>query len=312
MTTFSAIVINYNDSATLPQTLDSLLAQTSPFDEILVVDDGSTDNSREIIADYAARHAVIRPLPNEKNMGIIATLNRGAQAATGDFVVHCSSNDWYDPREVEYCRAALAEFPQAQMVCGNVNTWDGANNIPGKPHIMNLPQQRRVYTPADYVQENKRTCIYFNGSAMALRRVHVLAFGCHRAELRWHTDLVLYLLFAFRFPFVYVPEMFATMRIEEGRNYSDGRFRWREQREITQAMLRIFQNEFPDIGAQARKAAMLVKYDLRTLALLLQKENRWYLTPLVVWRCCMHSLFYWMRRYIPRSILMALRPYVKV
>jgi glycosyltransferase involved in cell wall biosynthesis len=312
MITFTAIVPNYNDSATLPQTLDSLLAQTSPFNEIIVIDDGSTDTSRAIIADYAARYPVIRALPNEQNIGIIATLNKGVMAATSEFIISCSSNDWYDPQEVEYCRKALTDFPEAQMVCGNAGTWDVVRNCPGKPLVTNLPQQRQCYTPDAYVKKNKHATVYFNGGAVAMNRKQILAFGNQRAILRWHADLILYLQFAFKFSFVYVPEIFSTMRLEEGTNYSDGRFRWREQQDVTIAMLRLFHDEFPEIGAKARQAAMLPKYDFRTLLILFRPEHRWYITRLVIWRTLMHTGFYWMRRYIPRNILMAIRPYFRV
>ena len=151
MVTFTAVVPNYNDSAALPIALDSILAQTSPYDEIIVVDDASTDNSREIIESYVAQHpGLIKFIQNEKNLGVIGAINVGMDAATSEFLIMCSSNDWYNEREVEICRDMLKKYPGITMICGNCATWDEARGQAGAPLILTFPQVEKRYTPAEY------------------------------------------------------------------------------------------------------------------------------------------------------------------
>ena len=68
--TIAAVIPNYNYARFLPYALDSVLAQTSPFDEIIVVDDGSIDNSLEVLARYDGRIKVIS-IPNGGQLGAV-------------------------------------------------------------------------------------------------------------------------------------------------------------------------------------------------------------------------------------------------
>jgi len=97
----SVIVPAYNASSTLPIALDSLLAQSWPALEIIVVDDGSDDNTVEVAQAYAARDNRVRCLPNSTNVGAYATRNNGMRAARGEFLTVHDSDDWSHPQKLE-------------------------------------------------------------------------------------------------------------------------------------------------------------------------------------------------------------------
>ena len=93
----SVIVTSYNYGRYLGMALDSLLNQSYRNFEILVVDDGSTDNSSEIVSEYAKKYSCIKLYthPNGVNMGIIASIRLGISKAKGDYVAFCESDDYW-------------------------------------------------------------------------------------------------------------------------------------------------------------------------------------------------------------------------
>ncbi|MFH0879298.1 MAG: glycosyltransferase [Lentisphaerota bacterium] len=110
---------SYNHAAYLPQTLECLLGQTFQDFEVLIADDGSTDNSLEIIEFYARRHARIRVLthPGYGHRGIAATSNLAAEQARGRYVAWLDSDDlWYPDtlaRRVEF----MENRPDMGLMC---------------------------------------------------------------------------------------------------------------------------------------------------------------------------------------------------
>ena len=97
---FSVIVPVYNTAPWLSCCLDSLLAQTTDLFEIICVNDGSTDHSPEILAQYAAREARLRII-NQKNRGLSAPRNAGMDAARGTYILFIDSDDWIEPQTIE-------------------------------------------------------------------------------------------------------------------------------------------------------------------------------------------------------------------
>jgi glycosyltransferase involved in cell wall biosynthesis len=89
----TVFVPNYNHGHLLPRCLDSILSQSRLPDELLICDDGSTDNSLEIITVYAEKWPVIRVIRNEPNKGILLTIRRLVQEATGELVLGCAADD---------------------------------------------------------------------------------------------------------------------------------------------------------------------------------------------------------------------------
>jgi GT2 family glycosyltransferase len=112
----SVVIAAHDAAATLAQTLDSLLAQTDPDWQALVVDDGSRDDTPLLIAAYAARDARIAGLRSSADgscHGVSAARNRGLAAAQGQRVLFLDSDDWIDPAHLLNLNAALDMHPDA-------------------------------------------------------------------------------------------------------------------------------------------------------------------------------------------------------
>lgn len=94
----SVIIACYNGAQVIPRAIDSALAQQGVDVEVVVVDDGSRDNSREVVGAYADTHPV-RLICHETNKGIPGTRNTAIGAATGDFIGFLDQDDlWYPDR----------------------------------------------------------------------------------------------------------------------------------------------------------------------------------------------------------------------
>ena len=110
----SVIIPVHNAAPFLPQCMDSVLHQTFDNLEILCVDDGSTDNSGDILRKYQASDHRVVPFFQE-NQGVSAARNLALQYATGDYLIFVDSDDWLEP---DTCQTALeaAERTRADVV----------------------------------------------------------------------------------------------------------------------------------------------------------------------------------------------------
>ncbi|HET9395094.1 MAG TPA: glycosyltransferase family A protein, partial [Nitrospiraceae bacterium] len=104
----SVIVPCYNAARYVAETLESLRQQTWPSLEVIVVDDGSTDDSARIIETFAGLDLT---LIRQSNRGQTAALNVGLARATGDFVQYLDADDLIDPDKIAIQVARLADAP---------------------------------------------------------------------------------------------------------------------------------------------------------------------------------------------------------
>jgi len=95
--TISVIVPAYNIAPWISRSLDSLLVQTHKELEIIVVDDGSSDNIREVLADYCKKYPNIRAIHKE-NGGVTSARLRGVAEATGDWIGFMDGDDYVEPQ----------------------------------------------------------------------------------------------------------------------------------------------------------------------------------------------------------------------
>lgn len=109
----SVIIPAYNASTSIHIALDSLLRQTIPNLEIIVVDDCSLDHTAEVVEKYASKDQRIKLIKKQKNEGAYAARNTGLQYITGDFITVHDSDDWSHPEKIEVQLKALLRNPKA-------------------------------------------------------------------------------------------------------------------------------------------------------------------------------------------------------
>lgn len=113
----SVVVPVYNVSAYLKQCIDSLVAQTYKNIEIILINDGSTDNSGEICDEYASNFSNISVFHKE-NGGLSDARNKGIEIARGDFISFIDSDDYVSKYFYEYLMHAATEYKSDIIICG--------------------------------------------------------------------------------------------------------------------------------------------------------------------------------------------------
>jgi glycosyltransferase involved in cell wall biosynthesis len=121
----TAIIIVYNGAEFLDESIASVRAQTYRDWELLIVDDGSSDGSREIAVRHASDDSRIELLehPDRRNHGMSATRNLGLARARGEFVGFNDADDVWLPSKLEEQVAAFDEHPEVAMVYGRSLIW---------------------------------------------------------------------------------------------------------------------------------------------------------------------------------------------
>ena len=121
----SIIVPVYNRETIIARCLNALLSQTYKNIEILCVNDGSTDNSLNILYDYQKKDSRIKIVNNEKNMGIAYSRNVGLSSASGEYIMWCDSDDWFEKTMCEKMLTSLKKHNVDLAECSTKIEFEG-------------------------------------------------------------------------------------------------------------------------------------------------------------------------------------------
>lgn len=107
----SIIAATYNGEKFLHAQLDSLVRQTYTNTEIIILDDGSTDNTRNILLGYAERYKNISVHFNAHNLGYIKNFEKGCRLAKGDYISFCDQDDVWELNKTELLMQSMGNYP---------------------------------------------------------------------------------------------------------------------------------------------------------------------------------------------------------
>ena len=179
---FSVIIPLYNKAPYIRKALESVLAQTYTDYEVIVVDDGSTDDSCAI-ADEFVREAMGNglwaideetnrqsPIANrlmllkQQNSGVSAARNNGVAQASGDYIAFLDADDWWEPTYLAKMAQLIEDYPEAGLYACNYVYYK-----PGKTHVaLNIPTGYINY-PKAYYESNAMPI--WTGATIILKRV---------------------------------------------------------------------------------------------------------------------------------------------
>ncbi|MEM7519680.1 MAG: glycosyltransferase [Pseudomonadota bacterium] len=131
MPRLSVILPVYNGAATLARALQSIADQSHPADEVVVINDGSTDTTAEVIAAWADR-LPLAVIENDPNMGLIRSLQRGTAIATGDHFVRLDADDVWRPDHLAHLVALKRRAPEAVLLAGRAELRREDGSVLGK------------------------------------------------------------------------------------------------------------------------------------------------------------------------------------
>ena len=141
---FSVIVPIYKVEAYLPRCVDSILAQSFPDFEVILVDDGSPDRCGELCDQYRARDPRVRVIHKE-NGGLVSARQAGMSVASGDYIVHVDGDDWVAPDLLERAhRAVRAHDPDVVSFPSVSTDGDAPGHRIDEPIPVGLYDRQRI------------------------------------------------------------------------------------------------------------------------------------------------------------------------
>jgi glycosyltransferase involved in cell wall biosynthesis len=191
----SIVIPTYNRSGIVRRAIDSVLAQTYADLEVVVVDDGSTDDTRAVLENYESRVRYVR----QENAGPAAARNHGMRVARGEFIGFLDSDDLYFPENVAAHLRAFERSPEAGLVYTGIEIVDheGKRIKDVRPN----PEDR------GFVFERLIRYNFITSSTVLMRRAAMEFAGSMNTSLWFAEDWYFWLRVASRFPVEYVDEI---------------------------------------------------------------------------------------------------------
>lgn len=209
----SVVLTNYNHARWLAGTIEALLAQVSGEDEIVIVDDGSTDASPEIIAGFRSRSPLVRLHAHATNRGAVAALGAGLALARGRYVYFAGADDRVLPGLFAKSLDMLAAHPAAALCCAEVRLEDWHGRVLGHRPAM-IPAWRAGFISAAATRRLlQRIDNLVLGSAAVYRTDLVRRHGGFDPELTSFCDGYLTRRLVMEHGFCFIPEVLAVWRL---------------------------------------------------------------------------------------------------
>ncbi|HEX4048656.1 MAG TPA: glycosyltransferase family A protein [Elusimicrobiota bacterium] len=209
--TLSVVLPHYNHGRYVAGCLEALLGQSRPPDELIVIDDASTDGSMPILESFAKRPGV-RLVRHERNMGCARSCADGLSLCGGDYIFMPAADDWVLPGFFEKSMAALAAHPEAGISCTLAGLADEEGRDLGLYRTPVVRDRAAYLSPREFIEEYRRHGNWVTSTSVIFRRDAVLEAGGWPAELGPTVDGYLVNALASRYGVCFIPEKLVMWR----------------------------------------------------------------------------------------------------
>ncbi len=255
----SVIMATYNREEFIEQAIDSVLTQSYEHLELIVIDDGSTDNTKALLESKYNDNRLIYHYQDNTGQSIARNVALGM--AKGEYIAFIDSdNAWTDgklKKQVEYFQA----HDETDIIYGDIITIDEHNNEVTRDNM----KRYSGYIADILVKDN----FVSNNTALAKKKCFD-ELGGMSGKVKVADDYELWLRFSSKYHFTYLPEFFALYRVMANQISSDKTRRF----DCTEVILTNFFNEFPNAVNHATKNRGWAHFYLRKFRYLLSVNNK--------------------------------------
>jgi glycosyltransferase involved in cell wall biosynthesis len=261
------VALCYNHARFLPQALDSILGQSYPRLEVLLVDDASTDNSISILQHYAAAHPNWRLLLLPENVGNCRAFNHAFRQSAGEFVIDFATDDVLLPHRVAH---HVAAFQAAGSVCGMVYSDAELIDEQGhfvRRHFRRTAQGLRPQPASGWVFADVLARYFISTPTMTMRRATLEQLGGYDETLAYE-DFDFWVRASRNWQFCFLEEVTTQKRLHP---QSMSRKGYRPHDPYLASTIRVCHKALALCRTEAERAALAVRV-------------RWELRQAIRWR----------------------------
>ncbi|MBZ5561106.1 MAG: glycosyltransferase family 2 protein [Acidobacteriia bacterium] len=239
MPTVSVVIPAFNCGQTVAEALKSVLAQTFHDFEIVVVDDGSQDNTAAGVRSAAPNAVYVR----QENAGVSAARNHGIRIATGEYIAFLDADDVWDPHKLEKQVRVLDEEPEIALVCSDFSTASSEGSVEPS-YLKHCRHARSGYVFDEVVQE-----YFILTSSVLVRRSCLAEVGGFDESLRVTEDRDLWLRICHRWKISLLTDPLVIKRNRPGNLSSDTGRAGSSRVKVFEKALRTL----PDLSSRSRR-----------------------------------------------------------
>ncbi len=208
----SVVMCNYNFGRYIESALEGFAQQTKFPDELILIDDASTDNSRDIIESYVRNFPQIIFIKNEKRRGAYESANRGLHRAKGEYIYFACSDDFILPNFIEITLSSLKAHPEAGFACSEPFYFHKKKEGEKCNEQTSFPSQ---FYPREEVAKFKQENHTFLGHTSIYKRSYVLQAGGVQKNTGPLCDWFFSHVIALRHGFVFIKAVLAHKRLHD-------------------------------------------------------------------------------------------------
>ncbi|MAK48882.1 glycosyltransferase [Marinobacter sp. UBA2498] len=244
----SVITPTFNRSDFLPESIDSVLAQTYQNFQLIIVDDGSTDSTREVVEPYLTDQRI--KYFYQSNQGQSVARNKGISESSGEFICFLDSDNAWLPNKLDRSLLEFSRFPQSDIVYGDGILIDEKSAEIGK----NTMKRYSGRITHHLLKDN-----FVSMNTTMTRRKCFDELGSFNESDRVAEDYELWLRFSTRFEFRYIPEFLSYYRVMENQISSDKKKRFSSN----ERLLLKFLEQYPDAVTSRQRRQGLSHFYIR-------------------------------------------------
>lgn len=253
----SIVTPTYNRADFIKYTIESALAQTYPNFEMLIIDDGSTDITEDVVSRYQDTRIIYE---KQANKGQSVARNRAIEKSRGEFICFLDSDDIWFPNKLEISLAAFRDNPSIDIFYSDRTTIDEN----GKEISQKNMRRHSGFIASKLLKDN-----FISMTTVMVRKKCFDELGVFDTNERWAEDYELWLRFASKYCFFYQPIYLAAYRVMENQLSSNKLVRLRANENI----ILNFLEKYPHVISAKEKKIGLANFYIRKSRFLAETDT---------------------------------------